>query len=159
LANGFLGFDLTSNKAVIWDDGNTRFSSTTEADLGKAVVASLDHPAETANKFVYVSSVATTQNEILEALEKATSAKWDVTRVTTQEQLDTARELLGKGDASGAFTIVKGTCWGNLPGLRQHYEIDEKERFADDVLGIGGVSVQETVDGVLVSAGYGGAHS
>jgi hypothetical protein len=121
--------------------------------LGKAVVSILQHPAETANTFIYTSSLTATQNETLEALEKATSSKWEVTRVNTEEQLANAREALGKGDFSGAFTLVKATCWSNLPGLKQHFEVDEKNRLANELLGLKGEeSVQETVERVVASS-------
>ena len=153
LSNGFMGFDLANSQALIWDDGNTRFSGITEADLGKAVVGILNHPAETANKFVYVSSFSATQNETLEALEKATSTKWKVTRVSTEQQLSGAKEALGKGDMTGAYTLVKATTWSNLPGLKQHYEVDEKERLANGLLGLKGEeSVQAAVERVVASS-------
>ncbi|KIV99437.1 uncharacterized protein PV09_08868 [Verruconis gallopava] len=146
IANGFLGFDIGSKKALIWDDGNTRFSGLNEDDLGKAVIGCLEHPEETANKVVYASTMATTQNEILAALEKATSAKWDVERKTTEQQLREARESLDKGDFAGAFTMVKATLLGNLPGLEQHYEVDVKDKLANDILGLTRASLEETVN-------------
>jgi hypothetical protein len=155
--DGFLGFNLTTNTAEIWDDGNTKWSGVNETDLGKAVVSCLEHPAETANRFVYVSSVASTHSEVLAALEKATSAKWTVNRKSTQARLDEAKEALGKGDMSGGFTMVKTTCWGNIPGLQQHFEVDEKERLANELLGIERASVQETVDRVLASGNITGS--
>jgi len=152
LSNGFMGFDLATSQALIWDDGNTRFSGITEADLGKAVVGILHHPAETANKFVYVSSLSATQNETLEAVEKATSTKWEVTRVSTEQQLSGAKEALDKGDMTGAYTLVKATSWSNLPGLKQHFDVDEKERLFNELLGLKGEeSLQATVERVVSS--------
>lgn len=91
-------------------------------------------------------------NETLEALEKATRSEWTVTRVTTEQQLSDAQEALGKGDFSGAFTLVKATCWSNLPGLKQHYEVDEKERLMNEFLGANGVeSVEKTVERVVAN--------
>lgn len=150
-----MGFDLTSNRATIWDDGNTRFSSVNEAALGKAVVACLEHPAETANKFVYISSLATTQNQILEALENATSTKWTVNRTTSKEQVNAAQEALSRGEFSGAFALVKASIWSNMPGLRQHFEVAEKERLLNDVLGVKSEGVQETVERVLAGENSG----
>lgn len=142
-----MGFNVASKQALIWDDGNTRFSNTTGEDLGKAVVNILHKPAETANKFIYVSSLTVTQNEMLKALEKATSAKWEVTRVTTEKQLSDAKAALGQGDLSGAYTLVKATIWSNAPGLKQHFEIDEKERLANELLGVTGEqNVQDAVE-------------
>ena len=51
-----MGFDLTSKRATMWDDGKTLFSATNEDDLGRAVAACLQHPVETKNKFVYADS-------------------------------------------------------------------------------------------------------
>jgi hypothetical protein len=158
IANGFIGFDLTTKKADIWDDGKSTFSATNEDDLGKAVVAALRHPAETANKFVYVDSVATSQNEILAALEKVTATKWDVTTSSTRERLDVAKEALGKGDFSGALTMVKATCLGNIPGTNQHFEAEEKDKLFNDVLGIPRASVEGTVNRLLNSGRYDGSH-
>lgn len=144
-----MGFDIGAKSALIWDDGNTRFSGVNQDDLGKAVVSILHAPDETANKFVYISSLTATQNETLEALEKATSAEWEVTRVTTTEQLDGAKEAVARGDFSGALTLVKATCWSNLPGLKQHFEVDEKDKLLNDLLGLDGQSVQATVEKVV----------
>jgi hypothetical protein len=120
--------------------------------MGKAVVGILHNPAETANKFVYTSSLTATQNETLEALEKATSTKWEVTHMSTEQLLGDAKGALAKGDFTGALTLVKATCWSNLPGLKQHFEVDEKENFANELLGLNGEqSVQDVVDKVVES--------
>jgi hypothetical protein len=156
LSNGFIGFDLSTKRATIWDDGNTIFSGVNEEDLGKAVVGVLMHPAETANKFVYVSSLAVSPNEVLAALEKATSSKWNVTHVSTKEKLETAREQLTQGNFAGGFTIVKATVLGNVPGLQQHFEVDEKERLQNDILGVPRADLQKTVDDVLAGGQYSG---
>lgn len=144
-----MGFDLTSNRATIWDDGNTPFSAVNEEALGKAVAACLEHPTETANKYVYVSSLTTTQNQILQALEKATSTKWAVKNTTSKEKVDAAMAALASGEFAGAFELVKASTWSNLPGLHQNFEADEKERLLNDVLGVKSESVQETVERVL----------
>jgi nucleoside-diphosphate-sugar epimerase len=156
LSNGFIGFDLSTKRATIWDDGNAIFSGVNEEELGKAVVGVLKHPAETANKFVYVSSLAVSQSEILAALEKATSSKWDVTRVSTQEQLETARVQLSQGNFAGAFTIVKATILANVPGLKKHFEVDEQDRLQNKLLGVPEVDLQKTVDSVLAGGQYNG---
>ena len=80
IANGFFGFDIASRCATIWDDGEKKFTLTNEKQLGEAVVSVLKHPEITANKYLYISSVETSQNEILAALEKATSSKWTLHR-------------------------------------------------------------------------------
>ncbi|KAF2431991.1 NAD(P)-binding protein [Tothia fuscella] len=152
ISNGFMGFDLARKEATIWDDGNTRFSGINEGDLGKSVVNILHKPAETANQFIYISSLTATQNETLESLEKVTATKWKINRVNTAQQVSAAQEALGKGDFTGALTLVKATCWSNTPGLKQHFEVDEKERLANGLLGLErGETVQDTIERVVAS--------
>jgi hypothetical protein len=117
--------------------------------LGKAVVACIDHPSETANKYVYISSLGTTQNQILEALERATSTTWTVKHATSEMQINEAKEALGRGDFSGAFTLVKAASWSNLPELSSHFEVDERDSLFNEVLGVKSESIQQTVSRVL----------
>jgi hypothetical protein len=53
------------------------------------------------NKYVYISSVQTTQLEILAALKKVSAEKWTVTQVSSKELLVQAKEKLARGDGSG----------------------------------------------------------
>ncbi|KZF22473.1 NAD(P)-binding protein [Xylona heveae TC161] len=112
LKAGFLGFDLKSNTATIFDDGNRPFSTTTIATVGTAVANSLARPSQTANKIVYVSSVVTTQNEVLAAYEKATGKKWQVKKESTEESAKIGGEKLAKGDLSGFINVVRAVTYG-----------------------------------------------
>lgn len=114
------------------------------------MVACLEHPVETANKHVYISSLDVTQNQILQALEHSTATTWAVKHTTSAVEIDAAGKALAQGDFAGAFTLVKASCWSNVPGLRQHFEVAEKERLVNDVLGVERESLQETVQRVLI---------
>lgn len=103
----------------------------------------LQHPQGTSNKFLYVASVETTQNNILAALEKETGAKWTVNSTTTEEQVGGAVKKLGAGDFSGAFALVRATGFGNTPGLRANYAKDKT--LANGMLGLKLDTVQDTV--------------
>ncbi|KNG81758.1 NmrA-like family protein [Aspergillus nomiae NRRL 13137] len=147
LENGFLEFDVANHTATIWDGGNQSFTLTNEKQLGQAVVSVLQHPQETSNKYLYIASVETTQNEILAALEEATGAKWSVKATTTEDQVDEGFKKLGAGDFSGAFQLVRATCYGNTPGLQANYAKDVT--LANDVLGLKLESVRDTVKRVV----------
>ncbi|KAK9386023.1 hypothetical protein V1515DRAFT_605867 [Lipomyces mesembrius] len=147
LDNGFLGFDLKAKTATIWDGGNSVFTLTNAEQLGRAVIAVLERPEQTANKNLYVASVETSQKEILAALEAATASKWTVTDTTTDKEVSEAFEKLGKGDMTGAFALVRATSFGNVAGLRANYVRDEK--LSNDLLGLKMESVQETVARVV----------
>lgn len=107
------------------------------------MLAVLERPEQTANKNVYVASVETSQNEILLALEEATASKWTTTNTTTDKEVTEATEKLGKGDFSGAFTLVRATSFANTPNLRANYVKDEE--LSNDLLGLKLESVKDTV--------------
>jgi len=66
--------------------------------------------------------------------------------------LSGAQEALGQGDFTEAYTLVKATCWSNIPGLKQHFEVDEKERLVNSLLRLTGEeNVQDTVERVVAS--------
>lgn len=107
LANGFLGFDLSNHKAMIFDDGNQPFSASTLPLIGDAVAQALLKPDITANKYVYVYSFTTTQNEVLAALEKVQGMPWHVETVQSESKIHEAQEILKSGgDAVAAFRLL-----------------------------------------------------
>lgn len=107
----------------------------------------LKNPEETSNKYLFISSVETTQNEILAALEEATDSKWTVNNTTTKEQVNEAFQKLTAGDLNGAFTLVRATSYSNTPGLKSNYARDEA--LSNDLLGLKTSSVAETVKRVI----------
>lgn len=140
-------YNLTDHSATIWDDGNKSFTFTNEKQLGQAVVAVLKHPEDTKNKYLYIASVETTQNKILAALEESSGRRWTVTKTTTETQVAEALKKLAAGDFSGAFALVRGTVFGNIPGLRSDYIKEEK--IANDILGLEMEEVNDVVERVL----------
>lgn len=86
-----MGFDITHCSAIIYDSGTESFTGTTLEGIGQAVVGVLQHPAETANRFVKAQSIQTCQNELLEAFENATGKKWEIKRASTKELLASGR--------------------------------------------------------------------
>jgi hypothetical protein len=144
---GFLGYDLQSHSATIWDAGEKRFSLTNEATVGQAVVSVLQKPADTANKYLYIESINTTQNEILTELQKATGKTWDIKHTTTEAQVKSGKEAVAKGDFSGMFTLVLATTYGKLEGLKANFATDES--LANDLLGLPKESVHTTIEAVM----------
>jgi hypothetical protein len=148
LENGFLGYNTTSRTATIWDDGNKKFTFTNQGHLSKAIVSVLQHPNETMNQILYIASVETSQNGILNALENVTGCKWSTIQTTTDEQVTEARMKLSKGDFDGALTLVRATSYGKLPGLKSNYAKEFK--LANDILGLEWANVEDTVRMVVL---------
>lgn len=147
LHSGFLGFDLANEKSTVWDGGNKAFSLTNQSDVGKSIVGILTHLSETANQYLYVATVTTTQKDILASLEFHSGKRWEVQDVTTEQQLAAGRELISKGDFTGMFMLVQAAAWGSVPGIKSNFPVDEK--LANATLGIPKSTVDETVKALI----------
>ncbi|KAK7917419.1 NmrA-like family protein [Apiospora marii] len=73
-----MGFNVAEHTAVIYDSGTEHFTGTTLEGIGQAVVGVLQHPDETANRFVKARSIKTCQNELLAAFQSESPEKWAV---------------------------------------------------------------------------------
>lgn len=143
-----MGFDISKKKATIWDGGNSSFSLTNQRDVGLAVIGILKNLEETANRYLYISTVSTTQSTILQALEKATNSKWEIHNVETQKQIGLGRQLVSEGDFTGYFLLVQATGYGIYEGIRNNYPVDEK--LANNLVGLPHEgSVVTTVNAVI----------
>ena len=105
------------------------------------------HPQETANQYLYVASVTTTQNAILKSLENHSDEKWSKTHLETDQTIEAAKEKAATGDFGAVFTLVQATTFGKVPGIRANYGADEM--LANDILGLEHTTVDETIKTVL----------
>jgi hypothetical protein len=123
-----MGYDISTHKATIWDEGTFPFSVSTREQITQAVVKILQHPEETANKPIYISSFNTSMNEILASLENATATNWEVEYVKTAEMINEGQKMLMGGNFMGlgiwrrrlTFRLGMGLilrlrgCWGMI---------------------------------------------
>lgn len=109
---GFLGFDLSSKTVTLIDNGTTPFSGTNLSQIGKALIAILSHPAETSNKYIYISSFNASQREILAVVEKVSGQKWAVKDVDSKELTADATKRFQAGDFSAIPDLIKGAAFG-----------------------------------------------
>ncbi|KAL8644369.1 MAG: hypothetical protein Q9226_007798 [Calogaya cf. arnoldii] len=145
LHTGFLGFDLKTHTATIFDDGEAILNGTNLSDVGQSVVAILSKPEETANKFVFIQNVKATQNQILGALEKSTDKKWTVNKRSATEARQTGGEKLGKGDMSGIGDLILGGVFSGEPAA----DYATTRGLTNDLLGLKEVPLQQLVDQVV----------
>ncbi|KAK1535760.1 hypothetical protein CPAR01_09302 [Colletotrichum paranaense] len=93
--------DVKGKKAHIKDGGNVKFCATTMPHIGQAVIGILTHLEETANRPVKISSVETTQNEIVEISKSIDpTGEWEVKHSRTEDLEKIAHERWSKGDHS-----------------------------------------------------------
>lgn len=104
-------------------------STTTLADIGKAVVGVLRHPEETKNRAVYVQSATVTQNQLLEIGKKINpSFKAPIQDMSIEQLKKEGYEKLDRGDVPGAmydFILVSvfGKDYGGYWGEKNDNEL------------------------------------
>jgi uncharacterized protein YbjT (DUF2867 family) len=75
--------------AQLYDGGDRAFSVVTRATIGRAVVAVLSHPVETANRAVKVHDAVVTLKKLLASVQKAAGEDgWTITTPSVEEALD-----------------------------------------------------------------------
>lgn len=131
--------DVKQRKADIKDGGDVLFCATTYDDIAQAVIGILTHLEETANRPVRISSVNTTQNELITiAKELGATDGWDLTYSKTEDLEIEALQRWAKGDHSDeviAMFINRafiGHGWGGYFPVRDN-----------DLLGIKGLNRDE----------------
>ncbi|KAF6811402.1 hypothetical protein CMUS01_13271 [Colletotrichum musicola] len=93
--------DVKGKKAHIKDGGDVRFNATTMPHIGQAIIGILTHLEETANRPVKISSVETTQNEIVEIAKSVEpTGEWEIKHSRTEDLEKVARERWAQGDHS-----------------------------------------------------------
>lgn len=142
-----MGFDLPNKTATLVDSGNTRFTTSTVAQIGRAIISVLKRPSETKNQLVFVESFTTTQVEVLAALQEATGQKWKVKEETSDNVRLDGFKKVGEGDILGGGALVINALVLGREGLEDHTSV--KGGIWNTRLGLEAESVAETVRDVL----------
>jgi len=143
---GLIGFDLLSKRATIYDSGERRFTASTLLLLGKAVIAVLSNPSATANKYVYVGSFTTTQNEILAALKAATGDQWTVEKTTSAEKVELGKNaLLHRRNSSTIRPLVTAAMYHERGGS----DFESDVGLSNDELGLNKENIESVVSDVV----------
>lgn len=146
---GFIGFNVKDSSVQIWDGGNTRWSTTNLPTIGKAIVSILSTPerlSATENKYIYISSHTTTQNELLAIYEKATGKKWQTENVDSKEAGEKALAAFKGGDFSVVGTLIKTAF------LASDQLGDWEKRTSNNLLGLPKEDLEADVKGVIARA-------
>lgn len=144
LETGLLSFDVKGRKAKIFDDGEVRWSATTLATIGTAVVRVLQNEEETTNRMLYIQSFCVTQNEVLRSLMRVTGKGWKIEHVNSEDfieetKAETDRDPMN-GEAREALVSVVGIVESNWT---------RKADFANSLLGLENENLDEVVKEVV----------
>lgn len=147
MKTGFLSLNIPNKTATIIDSGNEPFSTTNLPQIARGVLGVLKNPVETANKYLMIRSMTTTQNEILAALEAETGAKFVVTHITGADAERIGDEKVAAGNHyRGFWDHVYQYQWADGAG---HALKDED--CANELLGLKDEDLRESVKAVLAA--------
>ncbi|KAK5634404.1 hypothetical protein RRF57_010117 [Xylaria bambusicola] len=138
-----MGFNIAERHATIFDAGTEEFTGTTLEGIGQSVVGVLQHPAETANRFVKVRSIQTCQNKLLAAFQKATKGQqrqWEIERSTAQRTLEEGRGKHAQGLGGWILDLLvyqlyaPGEARCVIAGAEDSLLLGIKQESADEVV-------------------------
>ncbi|KAL3481320.1 hypothetical protein BJX99DRAFT_253622 [Aspergillus californicus] len=141
---GFFGFDLATKTVTLIDGGTSVFTATTLPTIAKALVAILDHPEETQNQYVFLSSFNVSQRDILDVVERVDGQKWTVKDVTSDELIANGQRRLAEGDFAGIVDLTRGGAFG-----KRALGDESRHGFWNDRLGLAKEYIEQVVSEIL----------
>lgn len=139
---------MKTKTATIYDSGNEPSSNSNLDFIGKAVVSVLQHPQETANKYLTVASFTPSQNEILQIIEEETGTKWNIKHVNTADLEKIGNEKLANGDFSAFRDFLRAHLYGDGRG-----NAPKGDNNANGLLGLPTGDLRGTIRNWLSEAG------
>ncbi|KAK5171145.1 uncharacterized protein LTR77_004289 [Saxophila tyrrhenica] len=113
------GIDTVNHKATLFDDGNTKISTSTWPQVGRTVAGLLSLPIKAegqepclenyANKVIYANSFTISQNEMLASVFRVTGTKesdWTIEKVGSRERYETGLEQIKEGKRAGFVKMM-----------------------------------------------------
>lgn len=95
---GFLHYDLAHQKAEILGDGDMEFSATNVPDIAQAIHGVLQqYNTVYRNKYIFIQTLLTSQNKVLEALQRVTGKQWDVSYISEEKFMEGAKQKKEEG--------------------------------------------------------------
>lgn len=139
--------DLKNHTMTLWDGGNTKFSTTTLASVGKTVVGVFKNPEPTKNRDLRVQDTAISLKEIMAIVKEADGKEWTVKEGNTAEAFQAGLEEFKKPQPNFEFAI-----------MNQLYRIifsdehgtDYSDKLDNDKVGLP-LMTEEQVKGVIKS--------
>jgi nucleoside-diphosphate-sugar epimerase len=144
----FLGMHHGEHRFTLWDEGEGRFSVTTEENTALALVLALTQfPTETRNRNVLLSEFSVSQRELLAELERQTGATFAVERIDSTTRIPELQAEVAEGNFMATFTLIEaGFATGRYGSL-----LEEEGEIMTDKLGLHRHTLREVVASALAS--------
>ena len=146
LGEQWFGFDLKNRKVTFYDDGETKISSSTWQQCGRALAALLNLPETAAqpgsaavdqwsNKPLYVASFQVSQRDMLDSLHRvtgSTDSDWDIKREPTKQRYQDGLDEMKKGVMTGFAKAMYARGFFPNDGV----DFASSKGLANEVLGL-----------------------
>ncbi|KAM0263174.1 hypothetical protein ACHAQJ_001329 [Trichoderma viride] len=101
------GFDVQKREATILGDGEQPIGFTTMADVGKGVVAALQHPEVSLGKVLKIASFTKSSNQVLAEYEKQVGEKFKVTYVPLDDVKSFEKKSWDEGNSLATLATLQ----------------------------------------------------
>ncbi|RFU78332.1 isoflavone reductase family [Trichoderma arundinaceum] len=107
LKDAFGGFDVEKKEAALLGDGEQPIGFTAMEDVGKGVVAALQHPEESFGKVLKIASFTKSPNQILAEYEKQLGEKFTVRYVPLDEVKSLEKKYWDEGNPAATVGTLR----------------------------------------------------
>ena len=105
-----MSFNPHNHTAAIYNSDNQPYEATYVEQVAHAVTPALVHADKTENHYEYINSFTLTQNTVLDALEKVSSMKWDVTHSKAKGLGESSWKKLKENESSELESCKDESC-------------------------------------------------
>jgi uncharacterized protein YbjT (DUF2867 family) len=143
IANGlFLDWGLkvdfilspAKHAAVLYNGGDIPFSTTTLADVAKAILGVIKNQEQTANRLIYIHSALVTQNKLIQYAKENDGKAWQITTKNTEEIRQESLLELAKGTQESTNAAMDGFCI--CASWNSDYGCDFSSHLDNDLVGV-----------------------
>lgn len=138
----FLHIWVKERRAEIFDDGETRWSTSTLSRIGEATAKIFLNLEATKNKMIFAQSFCVSQNQVIQAYERATGTPWNIKQVDSKSYEKQEKAKADDGDLEAVENLVwiLGTEDANW---------EKKDTFAMESLGLQNENLDDVVTGII----------
>ncbi|CCT65268.1 related to 2`-hydroxyisoflavone reductase [Fusarium fujikuroi] len=113
---GLLCLDVKTKTGELVDSGEPKFTTTTASQVGQATAAALLRSDKTKNEYVHVASYNTSQNQVIEALERMSGTKFQLENLDNKDLYARATKHIEEGNwGRGYYELATATVYSDAP--------------------------------------------
>ena len=141
LQNSFLGLDYATRNIIFADAGTGKFSTSTMSNTALALNRCLLNPELTKNQVVYISDFATSQVQLVAALERVGGQEWMRESVDSGQAAEEYQKRYQEGEHAAVYKLIElGFVTGRYGG-----HLENEEKIWNEVLGLPAAELDEVV--------------